>query len=71
METPMRRALLLTAIFSSFVAGLGCRHVGGRCDCTNNPADAVLPVPSNPFPVVGAPAPAPIVPGAPVPMPGK
>ena len=57
----MRRALVLTAVFGAFLAGLGCRHVGGRCDCTNNDADAVIPAPHNPYPVLGQPVAGPSV----------
>ncbi len=53
----MRRALVLTATFGAFVVGLGCNHIGGKCDCTNNPADAVIPVPNQPYPTVGQPIP--------------
>ncbi|OWK34386.1 hypothetical protein [Fimbriiglobus ruber] len=52
----MRRALVLTAVFGSFLAGLGCRNVTtGRCDCTNDPVGTALPPAVNPYPVVGAP----------------
>jgi hypothetical protein len=57
MVIPMRRALVLTATFGAFVVGLGCNHIGGKCDCTNNPADAVIPVPNQPYPTVGQPIP--------------
>jgi hypothetical protein len=58
----MRRALLLSAMFGVFAAGLGCKHVGGRCDCTNHPADAHPLPPSNPYPVIGGAAAAPAAP---------
>jgi outer membrane biosynthesis protein TonB len=45
----MRRALALSALFGTVVAGLGCTHIGGKNDCTHNPADAILPVPNNPY----------------------
>ena len=45
----MRRALALSALFGVFVTGLGCKHVAGKCDCTHDPADAVLPTPNNPY----------------------
>jgi hypothetical protein len=70
----MRRALLLTAVVGGFLAGVGCKHVAGRCDCTADPADAVLPVPSNPYPAVGAPLPGGPVTAAPaeaMPPPGR
>ncbi len=65
----MRRALLLSAVFGVFAAGLGCKHVGGRCDCTNHPGDATPLPPSNPYPTVGTPVPATATPAAPAQMP--
>ncbi|HVK19204.1 MAG TPA: hypothetical protein VM533_19885 [Fimbriiglobus sp.] len=68
----MRRALVLTAVFGAFLAGLGCNHIAGKCDCTHDAADAVIPGPSQPYPTVGQPAPTgPVVPVAPAPMPGN
>jgi hypothetical protein len=70
MVIPMRRALVLTAVFGAFLAGLGCNHIAGKCDCTHDPADAVIPVPGQPYPAVGQPAPAgTAIPVAPVPLP--
>lgn len=43
-----RTALLLTVGLLS--AGLGCKHIAGKCDCNANPADAVLPGPTTPYP---------------------
>lgn len=51
----MSRALTLTAVFGLFVAGLGCHHVAGKCDCTFDPADFPLPTPNQPYPQVGSP----------------
>ncbi len=65
----MRRALVLTAVFGAFLAGLGCNHIAGKCDCTNNPDDAILPVPSQPYPAIGQPAPATIPAPVPATMP--
>ena len=51
----MRRTLLFSAVIGVFAAGVGCKHVGGRCDCTHNPADAVMPTPGVAYPTIGAP----------------
>ena len=51
----MRRALLLTVAFGGFLAGVGCKQICGRNDCTNDPNDAHIPVAGNPYPTVGAP----------------
>ena len=51
----MRRALLLTVAFGGFLAGVGCKQICGRNDCTNDPNDAHIPVASNPYPTIGAP----------------
>lgn len=70
----MRRALVLSTVFGAFLAGLGCSHTAGKCDCTNDPADAVIPVPSQPYPAIGQPAPvvpAPAPAPAPVPVPAQ
>lgn len=53
----MRRALMLMVVAGTFVAGLGCKQIAGKCDCTNDPSDAQLPVPGNPYPTIGAPVP--------------
>ena len=65
----MRRALVLTAVFGAFLAGLGCNHIAGKCDCTHDPADAVIPVPGQPYPTVGQPAPVGVPVPAPIPVP--
>ena len=66
----MRRALLLSAVVGTFLAGLGCRHVGGQCDCTNDPSATSAAPAYNPYPVVGAPSGAPTAMPVPV-APGK
>jgi hypothetical protein len=58
----MRRIVALAAVFGSFAAGLGCKHVGGTCDCGHDPAQAVITPPSQPYPATGQP-----IPGTPVP----
>lgn len=61
----MRRALMLMVVAGTFVAGLGCKQIAGKCDCTNDPSDAQLPVPGNPYPTIGAPVPSGTTMGAP------
>lgn len=51
----MRRALILTVVFGGFLAGVGCKQIAGRNDCTYDPNDAQLTVPSNPYPTIGSP----------------
>lgn len=46
----MRRTALLMSVLSLVTAaGLGCKHVGGKCDCQQNPADAIMPGPTTPY----------------------
>jgi len=40
-------------------ASLGCKHVGGKCDCQSSPADATPHTITNPHPSALVPAPAP------------
>jgi hypothetical protein len=74
------RRLLLLAVVGLVAGGVGCKHIGGRCDCTHNPDDARLPSPGNVYPAIGSPvggviaspAPAAVAPTpAPVPVPEK
>ena len=53
----MRRAMILSAVLGVLTAGLGCRHVAGLCDCTNDPANAQLNTggPGIAYPTVGQP----------------
>jgi hypothetical protein len=60
----MRRIFTLAALFTITLAGLGCQHIAGRCDCTHHAEDAQIAPINNPYPVVGGAAPA-----APVVMP--
>jgi len=53
----MRRALILTVVFGGFLAGVGCKQIAGRNDCTYDPNDAQLTAPTNPYPTIGAPIP--------------
>ena len=46
----MRRAFLLALAAGSVASATGCfKHIAGKCDCTYDPADAVLPTPGNPY----------------------
>lgn len=60
----MRRRILMTAVLGVLAAGFGCRHVGGKCDCGANPADAVIHPPTPPYPTAPAPG---MTPAAPIP----
>jgi hypothetical protein len=46
----MRRTVALMTVLGLFAAGLGCKHVAGKCDCTQHPSDAIMPGPSTPYP---------------------
>src|SRR5262249_33798059 len=66
---PMRRIALLLTVVGLMTAGLGCKHVGGKCDCLSNPADAAPLPPTTPYPAqhVGT-VPVQGAPTAPMPM---
>ena len=66
----MRRAILLSAVVGFFLAGAGCRHVAGRCDCTNEPGHTPQATPSN-YGALGHPVPVNPIPGTPAPMPAS
>jgi hypothetical protein len=51
----------MLSVLGLLVAGLGCRHVAGKCDCGAHPSDAVMTGPTNPYPAVLAPGMAPAV----------
>jgi hypothetical protein len=57
----MRRRIAMLSVLGLLVAGLGCRHVAGKCDCQAHPSDAVMTGPTNPYPAVIAPGSAPAV----------
>ncbi len=83
----MRRTATIAAVLGVGLAGLGCRHVGGKCDCGAHPADAVVTAPPAPYPahpvtVSSSPLPSAVAPvptapppmsaaPAPMPLPGK
>ena len=51
----MRRRIALMSVLGVLAAGLGCKHIGGKCDCTSNSGDAVITNPANPYPYAPAP----------------
>lgn len=51
----MRRSLLLSAVFAGLVIGVGCKAVGGRCDCTGGVHDSHMPGPGMAYPTIGGP----------------
>jgi hypothetical protein len=64
MVPVMVRRIAMMSVLGLLAAGFGCKHIGGKCDCGANPADAVYTGPSNPYPV------GPVLGGAPAPIPG-
>jgi hypothetical protein len=46
----MRRIYALAALCAALAAGLGCQHIGGKCDCGYNPADYPITGPTDPHP---------------------
>lgn len=61
----MRRRIGLLSVAGLLAAGLGCKHVAGKCDPGGHPADAYPPPITNPYP--HAPAPGVTTPAAPAP----
>ena len=53
MGLTMRRFLALASFCGLVLAGLGCQHIAGKCDCTHHPEDAVIQPINNPYAVVG------------------
>ncbi len=51
----MRRSLLLSVAFGLSAVGVGCKAVGGRCDCGYSPAEAHLPTAGMAYPTIGSP----------------
>jgi hypothetical protein len=61
MEPVMRRFATVLGL-TLLAASLGCKHVGGKCDCQSNPGDAVpLPI-TNPYPTAPVPSALPAIP---------
>jgi hypothetical protein len=54
MVQVMRRYIALVVACAVVTISLGCRHVGGKCDCGYNPADYPIPAQTNPYPAVPA-----------------
>jgi hypothetical protein len=44
----MRRYIALMSVVTALAAGLGCQHVGGKCDCGYNPSDYPIMASTNP-----------------------
>ncbi|MGL4421555.1 MAG: hypothetical protein ACRCZF_12870 [Gemmataceae bacterium] len=51
----MRRIVAMASVFGVLAVAVGCQHVGGVCDCTHHPDNAVLPTGGNPYATVGQP----------------
>jgi hypothetical protein len=51
----MARAFTLLAAVGLLTLGVGCKHIGGLCDCATHPDNGVLPAAGNPYAVVGSP----------------
>lgn len=63
MVPVMIRRISMLSVVGLLVAGFGCRHIGGKCDCGAHPADAVIAGPTTPYPT------APVLGGGPAPIP--
>ncbi|MDY3558665.1 hypothetical protein R5W23_005806 [Gemmata sp. JC673] len=59
----MRRYLAQLSVITALAAGLGCQHIGGKCDCGYSPSDYPIMAPTNPH--ASAPVVAPAKPAAP------
>ena len=60
----MRRIALVLGL-TLLAASLGCKHVGGKCDCQSHPGDAAPQAITPPYPS------APVVPAVPAKLPGN
>jgi hypothetical protein len=50
---PVMRRLIATLLLPGLVgAGLGCQHIGGKCDCQAHPSDTVIQGPTAPYPTI-------------------
>ena len=49
------RSFALTLLAGVLLAGVGCKHVAGICDCAHHPDNAVIQAPSNPYAAAGQP----------------
>jgi len=57
MVPVMRQRIAMMSVLGFLAAGLGCQHIGGKCDCQAHPGDAVIHGPTTPYPTAPAPAP--------------
>lgn len=44
----------MMSVLGLLAAGLGCKHVGGKCDCGANTTDAIVTGPMGPYPAAPA-----------------
>lgn len=63
MVPVMYRRITMMGVLGLLAAAFGCKHIGGKCDCGANPADAVIAGPTNPYPA------APVLSAVPAPIP--
>ena len=57
----MRRIAIALGL-AILAASLGCKHVGGKCDCQSHPADGAPHTITNPYPSAPVVVPAPVPP---------
>jgi hypothetical protein len=50
MVQVMRRYIALLVACAALAVSLGCKHIGGKCDCGYNPSDYDIHAPTNPYP---------------------
>lgn len=50
----MRKIVLASSILA-IVVGMGCKHVGGKCDCNHHPDNDTPPAMGQPYPQNGGP----------------
>jgi len=48
----MRRKIAMLSVLGLLGAGLGCQHIGGKCDCQAHPSDAIIQGPTAPYPAI-------------------
>ena len=58
----MRRISALAALCAALAAGLGCQHIGGKCDCGASPNDGVPNPIVTPYPAAPAVKAVPVIP---------
>ena len=57
----MRRVLLAAMAMIGIQSGIGCNHVGGKCDCGPQPGDATTYAPSSSVMLTHPPATTPVI----------